>query len=76
MSTFYIDPAEEPNYLNPPVISESEAMRRLLDGLPIYATKIGFRTDSTPEEELLARKIFKVSDAWVAIREADSVEEN
>lgn len=75
MSTFYIDPAEEPGYTAAPAISEAEAMRRLMDGLPIYATKIGFRTDSTPEEELLARKLFKVSDAWLAIREADSVEE-
>jgi hypothetical protein len=76
MGTFYIDPAEEPTYNGAAPISEAEAMRRLLDGLPIYATKIGFRTDSTPEERLLAEKIFKVHTTWAEIREADHVEGN
>lgn len=49
--------------------SEAEAMRRLLDTLPIYATRIGYRTDSTPEERTLGEAVFKVHSCWLELRD-------
>jgi len=50
-------------------LTEAEALRKLLDGLPIYATKIGYRNDSTDAEREFADVVFKVSDRWIELRD-------
>lgn len=50
--------------------SETEAgeLWRLLDGLPLLATRIGYRPDSTPEERAFGMAVFKVAGRWAELR--------
>lgn len=43
---------------------EAQDLKRLLDTLPIYATRVGYRTDSTPEEALIGEAAFAAYRAW------------
>jgi hypothetical protein len=43
---------------------EMQALRQLLDGLPIYATRIGYRYDSTAEERAFGERVFELSKRW------------
>jgi hypothetical protein len=47
---------------------EANALRQLLDSLPIYATRIGYRTDSTDAERALGDAVFKVHERWAELR--------
>jgi len=47
---------------------EMKAMRQLLDSLPIYATRIGYRTDSTPEERAFGEAMFELDKRWQELR--------
>lgn len=51
-----------------PFESEAAAMRYLMDSLPIHATKIGYRTTSTPEERALGDALFRVHERWLEVR--------
>ena len=48
--------------------TEIEALRHLLDSLPIYATKIGYRFDSTDAERAFADAVFEVGRCWIELR--------
>jgi len=43
---------------------EAQDLKRLLDMLPIYATRVGYRTDSTPEEQRIGEAAFEAHRAW------------
>lgn len=43
-------------------------IRQLLDQLPIYATTIGYRFNSTDEERALGEALFKVHEAWQEVK--------
>lgn len=47
---------------------EAEALRQLLDALPIYATKIGYRTDATEADREFADAVLKLADRWTELR--------
>lgn len=49
---------------DPPPGAEMEALRQLLASLPIYATRIGFRTNSTPEEREFGERVFELDKRW------------
>jgi len=51
-------------------VDEAKALRQLLDTLPIYAARVGYRTDSTADERAFGEAVFKVHDRWVELREA------
>ena len=53
---------------DPPPGAEMNAMRQLLDSLPIYATRIGYRTDSTPEEREFGELMFELDKRWRELR--------
>jgi hypothetical protein len=46
-------------------MTDQEALTNLLDALPIYATKIGYRTDSTPEEQAFGEAMFDLHNRWL-----------
>lgn len=48
--------------------TEAETMVKLMDMLPIFATKIGYRSDSTEEERKLGEAIFRVHEKWVEVK--------
>lgn len=48
--------------------TDAEALTQLLDALPIFATKLGYRDDSTPKERALADAAFKVHETWLEVR--------
>ena len=43
---------------------DEKALRQLLDALPIYATRIGYRTDSTPQERAFGDAMWDISNRW------------
>jgi hypothetical protein len=45
-------------------MTEAETLRQLLDALPIYATRVGYRTDSTDEERRIADAAWAAHRAW------------
>lgn len=47
----------------------------LMGPMPIFATRIGYRYDSTPAERRLGEWLMKVQREWVELREADKAEE-
>lgn len=51
-----------------PFATEAEAMTHLMDNLPIYATKIGYRTDSTEAEATLGQALFAVHEKWLEVK--------
>jgi hypothetical protein len=48
--------------------ADAEAVRELLDSvlgpMPIYATRIGYRTNSTPDERRLGMFLFRIAREW------------
>ena len=49
-------------------MTEMEQLRQLMEALPIYATRVGYRTDSTPEEREFADAIWKVVERWDEVK--------
>ena len=49
-------------------MDDATALRQLLDTLPIYATRIGFRTDSTEAEKSLGDALFRVHERWLEVK--------
>lgn len=47
---------------------EMKVLRQLLDSLPIYATRIGYRTDSTPEERVFGERMFELDKRWQELK--------
>ena len=47
-----------------PYSDDMNALTRLLDGLPIYATRIGFHSNSTDEERAFANHMFDLHRQW------------
>ena len=45
-----------------------EMLRQLLDMLPIFATTIGYRCDSTDAEREFADALFKVTETWTEVK--------
>ena len=43
---------------------EMRALERLLDTLPIYATRIGYRYDSSTAEREFGDKVFELHSRW------------
>lgn len=50
------------------VQDEMDALMKLLGALPIYATRIGYRDDSTDEQRKFADSLFDVSAKWAEVR--------
>lgn len=51
-----------------PFDNEADAMRHLMNTLPIYATRIGYRYDSTAEEMDLGKALFEVHEKWLEVK--------
>ena len=49
---------------------EGQQVWQMLDALPIFATRVGFRTDSTDDERRFAEALFAVNEKWQELRGA------
>ena len=47
---------------------QAHVLRQILDSLPIHAVKIGYRTDSTPEQREFADAVFELHKRWEELR--------
>lgn len=45
--------------------AEADMLRRLLDELPIYAVRVGYRIDSTDEERRIGDAAWAAHRAWI-----------
>lgn len=45
-------------------LDDEFALRQLLNGLPIYASRIGIRSNSTPEQTEFMHFLFQVHEQW------------
>lgn len=50
-------------------------MQEILDALPIYAVKIGYRSESTIEERKLGEDLFTLHERWLELKAARESEE-
>lgn len=48
--------------------SDDQVLRQILDQLPIFATRLGFRTNSTQEQEEFARFLFRTHQQWLEFK--------
>ena len=48
---------------------DEKALRQLLDALPIYATRIGYRTDSTADERAFGDAMWDISHRWSELKQ-------
>lgn len=44
--------------------SDDQVLRELFDALPIYATRIGFRTNSTEDQQAFGKFLFEIGRQW------------
>lgn len=44
--------------------SDDQVLRQLLDALPIYATRIGYRSNSTEDQQAFGKFLFEVGRQW------------
>jgi hypothetical protein len=47
---------------------DEKALRQLLDALPIYAIRIGYRYDSTPEERAFGEAMLEIGRRWKELK--------